>query len=141
MKIGKICYEFDNVLLTPLKMEFLGINEDTDGWMRFKYIDKGAYNRDYTAWPQSYLGKSVFLSSDECLSYIIDKLASQLSTNKNKDDARRKLVPEWVSMEIWETWKTARDAGNQQEAFVILERMVDRLSFGRLVNNPSLANK
>jgi hypothetical protein len=49
-------------------------------------------------------------------------------------------VPEWAMEEIKATWRAARDAGGQVEAFSILERMVDRLGYGRRVGNPSLAS-
>ena len=48
-------------------------------------------------------------------------------------------VPKWIAEEIKSTWRAARDAGGQTEAFRILERMVDRLGYGRTENNPSLA--
>lgn len=48
-------------------------------------------------------------------------------------------VPEWVAEEIRATWRAARDAGGEKTAFRILERMVDRLGWGRTENNPSLA--
>lgn len=47
-------------------------------------------------------------------------------------------VPEWVAEEIKETWQAARDAGGEMQAFRIIERMVDRLGYGRMKNNPSL---
>ena len=48
-------------------------------------------------------------------------------------------VPDWIRVEIKETWKTARQCGSQTEAFRLFERMTDRLGYGRLENNPSLA--
>ena len=48
-------------------------------------------------------------------------------------------VPAWVSDEIKATWRAARDAGGEMDAFRIIERMVDRLGYGRTENNPSLA--
>lgn len=47
-------------------------------------------------------------------------------------------VPEWVAEEIKATWQAARDAGGEMQAFRIIERMVDRLGYGRMKNNPSL---
>ena len=47
-------------------------------------------------------------------------------------------VPAWVSDEIKATWRAARDAGGEMQAFRIIERMVDRLGYGRTENNPSL---
>ena len=47
-------------------------------------------------------------------------------------------VPEWVAEEIKATWQAARDAGGEMQAFRIIERMVDRLGYGRRKNNPSL---
>ena len=41
--------------------------------------------------------------------------------------------------EVKRTWAHARDADGQTEAFRILERMVDRIGYGRTKNNPSLA--
>jgi len=48
-------------------------------------------------------------------------------------------VPDWAAAEIRATWRAARDAGNQRDSFRIIERMVDRLGYGRTENNPSLA--
>ena len=48
-------------------------------------------------------------------------------------------VPDWVAKEIKETWRAAREAGGEMQAFRIIERMVDRLGYGRIENNPSLA--
>ena len=48
-------------------------------------------------------------------------------------------VPDWVAEEIKATWRAARDAGGEMQAFRIIERMVDRLGYGRRDNNPSLA--
>lgn len=47
-------------------------------------------------------------------------------------------IPAWVQDEIKATWRAAGDSGNQRDAFRIIERMTDRLGYGRL-NNPSLA--
>ena len=47
-------------------------------------------------------------------------------------------VPAWVADEIKATWRAARDAGGEMAAFRIIERMVDRLGYGRRKNNPSL---
>lgn len=47
-------------------------------------------------------------------------------------------VPDWVAKEIKETWRAAREAGGEMQAFRIIERMVDRLGYGRRKNNPSL---
>jgi len=47
-------------------------------------------------------------------------------------------VPDWVAEEIKATWRAARDAGGEMAAFRIIERMVDRLGYGRRDNNPSL---
>jgi hypothetical protein len=43
-----------------------------------------------------------------------------------------------VSDEIKATLRAARDAGGEMQAFRIIERMVDRLGYGRTENNPSL---
>ena len=48
-------------------------------------------------------------------------------------------VPDWAAAEIRATWRAARDAGGEMAAFRIIERMVDRLGYGRTENNPSLA--
>lgn len=47
-------------------------------------------------------------------------------------------VPEDVAREIRDTWKAAREAGGELQAFRIIERMVDRLGYGRTENNPPL---
>ncbi len=44
-----------------------------------------------------------------------------------------------LQAEIRETWSAVRSADGQTEAFRIMERMVDRLGYGRTENNPSLA--
>lgn len=62
--------------------------------------------------------------------------------SKAQDEAVSSMagsVPGWVREEIKETWKTARQCGSQMEAFRIFERMTDRLGYGRMDNNPSLA--
>ena len=41
--------------------------------------------------------------------------------------------------EIRDAWMAARKANGQREAFVILERMVDRIGWQRTENNPPLA--
>lgn len=46
-------------------------------------------------------------------------------------------VPDWAAKEIRATWHAARGARGEREAFALLERMVDRLGWGRTVN-PSL---
>lgn len=47
-------------------------------------------------------------------------------------------APDWVKEEIIATWNAARNSGSQTEAFRILERMVDRIGYGRIENNPPL---
>lgn len=47
-------------------------------------------------------------------------------------------IPEWAATEIRETWNAARKAGGELQAFRIIERMVDRLGYGRTENNPPL---
>ena len=49
-------------------------------------------------------------------------------------------VPEDVAREIRDTWKAAREAGGEWQAFRIIERMVHRLGYGRTENNPPLPN-
>ena len=49
------------------------------------------------------------------------------------------MTAEEMAEEIRRTWDTARSVNGQMEAFRILERMVDRLGYGRRVDNPSLA--
>lgn len=46
-----------------------------------------------------------------------------------------------AAYEIRETWDAARKAGSDMEAFRILERMVFRLGYGRIANNPSLVQE
>ena len=53
--------------------------------------------------------------------------------------AKPKSVPRWVAREIRITWNLAKNTGSQMDAYRILERMVDRLGYGRSENNPSLA--
>ena len=47
-------------------------------------------------------------------------------------------IPEWAAAEIRETWNAAREAGGELQAFRIIERMVDRLGYGRTEGNPPL---
>lgn len=47
---------------------------------------------------------------------------------------------EEIAEEIRRTWAAARAANGQTEAFRILERMVDRLGYGRTEGNPSLVD-
>ena len=47
-------------------------------------------------------------------------------------------IPEWAATEIRDTWNAARKAGGELQAIGILERMVDRLGYGRTENNPPL---
>jgi hypothetical protein len=47
-------------------------------------------------------------------------------------------VPEPIAEEIRDTWRAAREANSQHEAFRIFERMTDRLGYGRTENNPPL---
>ena len=47
-------------------------------------------------------------------------------------------IPDWAAEEIRKTWRAALLAGGQMEAYRIIERMVDRLGYGRTENNPSL---
>lgn len=49
------------------------------------------------------------------------------------------MTAEEMAEEIRRTWTTVRSVNGQMEAFRILERMVDRLGYGRLEDNPSLA--
>ena len=57
---------------------------------------------------------------------------------KQKSEKELAPIPKWVSDEIKATWRAARDAGGEMAAFRIIERMVDRLGYGRIKNNPSL---
>ncbi len=43
-----------------------------------------------------------------------------------------------LKAEIRETWNAAREVGGELQAFRIIERMVDRLGYGRTENNPPL---
>jgi hypothetical protein len=47
-------------------------------------------------------------------------------------------IPDWAANEIRQTWNAAREAGGELQAFRIIERMVDRLGYGRTENNPPL---
>jgi hypothetical protein len=51
------------------------------------------------------------------------------------------VIPEWISNEVRNTWNSARSCGSQIEAFRLFERMVDRIGYGRLENNPPLFTK
>lgn len=44
-------------------------------------------------------------------------------------------IPEWAATEIRNTWNAARDSGGELQAFRIIERMVDRLGYGRIQGN------
>lgn len=60
----------------------------------------------------------------------VEDLEEEVSEHEFYEEMSRK--------EIRDTWAKARDAQGQTEAFRILERMVDRLGYGRFENNPSL---
>lgn len=47
-------------------------------------------------------------------------------------------VPRWATAEVRAAWDAARAANGQTEAFRILERMVDRIGYGRTDNNPPI---
>jgi hypothetical protein len=66
----------------------------------------------------------------------MDLLVKNANLKAERD--RLKGEVEEIRNEIRETWPAARDAGGQLEAFHILERMVDRLGYGRVENNPSI---
>ncbi len=55
-----------------------------------------------------------------------------------EQNASREPVPVWVADEIRKTWNAARAAGGELQAFRIIERMVDRLGYGRVENNPPM---
>jgi predicted nucleotidyltransferase len=63
-----------------------------------------------------------------------------MSDDRNESDrpTGSAPVPDWAAEEIRATWRAARNAGNQLDSFRIIERMVDRLGYGRTENNPSL---
>lgn len=48
-------------------------------------------------------------------------------------------IPDWVSKEIIATWRKASNGICHLETFKVLDRMVDRLGYGRTTDNPSLA--
>jgi len=64
------------------------------------------------------------------------KAANDPTPTSELQESREKLAANIA--EIKATWSAARDAHGQMEAFRILERMVDRLGYGRTENNPSL---
>jgi hypothetical protein len=75
-------------------------------------------------------------SNADCL----QRLFGRLRDNELYVDACDEAA-DWIesaSAEIKATWRAARDAKGQHEAFKIIERMVDRLGYGRTENNPSL---
>ena len=43
-----------------------------------------------------------------------------------------------IRKEVRLTWRAARDSDGQTQAFRVLERMVDRVGYGRIQNSPSL---
>ena len=45
---------------------------------------------------------------------------------------------ELLVIEVRQTWDAMRDSGSQIESFTLMERMVDRVYYGRTKNNPSL---
>lgn len=59
----------------------------------------------------------------------IERLRKAIHETRPADD---------VANEIRDAWQAARGAGGQMQAFRILERMVDRLGYGRTENNPPL---
>lgn len=80
--------------------------------------------------------------NDECVAWILEIIEACGIELPNAAGsyapACSASVPEWVAKEIKETWRAAREAGGEMQAFRIIERMVDRLGYGRIKNNPSL---
>lgn len=66
----------------------------------------------------------------------IDALQSDLAA-ANKRVAELEAIIESNAQEIRTTWRAARDANGQQSAFYILERMVDRIGYGRKETIPA----
>lgn len=48
------------------------------------------------------------------------------------------MTKEEIAKEIRETWRQASSGCGQLESYRLIERMVDRLGYGRTNNNPSL---
>jgi hypothetical protein len=48
----------------------------------------------------------------------------------------RDQIPEWIAREIRETWRAALATNGFMESYGILERMVERLGYGRIDENP-----
>jgi len=72
---------FDRILFRPIKVKFLGFNEETDGWMRFKYLETTSESGEFTAYPPSDINVTVFRSRPACLRATMDKLMDLLHTN------------------------------------------------------------
>lgn len=69
-------WEFDRILLKPVKMRRLGINP-TDGWIRFKYLETTSQSCELTSLPPNGEGNLFFKSRKDCLTYIIKHLLGQ----------------------------------------------------------------
>jgi len=65
-------WEFDRIYFKPLKMKYLGINED--GSVRFKYAE---HDRKFTSFPKSGAEKLFFKNRTDCLRNAIQQLLQQ----------------------------------------------------------------
>jgi len=80
---GKIYYEFDVFRFEVVEIECLGVNNKTDGWVRFRYLeydDDGITklpNKDtdrFTSLPQSSYNSGFFDTELACITGTIDKI-------------------------------------------------------------------
>lgn len=76
-KPGGICFEFDKIMFKPVKVRFLGINE-TDGWMRFRYLETTSSVGEFTSQPVSQWNQMFFSSRRACLESMIERLLNQV---------------------------------------------------------------
>ena len=103
-------------------------------------------------WCEKYIGQKLPITNEKDfgIDTIWDDRAVRMKRNEGVidrdfcDEEWTKCegnIPQWVREEIKQTWKKARDSGNQLDSFKILERMVDRLGYGRITDNPSLIDE
>jgi hypothetical protein len=79
VSIPRTCWTLDGILHKPIQLGFLGINVNTDGWMRFKIKSYSAtMSGEFTSHPVSEFGKTIFGSREECLIAAIKRLLEQL---------------------------------------------------------------
>jgi len=83
---NKIYYEFDRIRLQVVAIKCLGVNADTDNWVRFRYIrynDTGFElppNKtldEFTSYPQSSHNSGFFDTKHSCVLWVIREISTR----------------------------------------------------------------